>query len=108
METPLSWEKAANEVKVHLDCEIATDDSYERFMTQLADYLNQLIRKDFSRLLYFLYRIDVSEAKLRYMLNANKDKDAGVLIAELMMERELRKIQTRTSYKPGDCEEEKW
>lgn len=108
MNAPATWKEAANGVRLQLELEVASCVEYDKFMTDLSGYLNHLIETNFSRLLFFLYRIDVSEAKLRYLLSENQDADAGRIIAELMMERELKKISSRETYKAGECEEEKW
>ena len=55
--------------------------------TQMADFINELIEKDFSRLVQLLYRLDVSEDKLKSVLIEHPTGDAGVLIAQLIMER---------------------
>ena len=53
----------------------------------LANAINELIKNDFSKLVQLLYRIDVSEAKLKYILQANPNEDAGKLIAAVVIER---------------------
>ena len=53
----------------------------------LANAINELIKKDFSKLVQLLYRIDVSEAKLKYILQAHPNEDAGKLIATVVIER---------------------
>jgi hypothetical protein len=49
--------------------------------------INELIKNDFSRLVQILYRIDVSEAKLKYILQTHPNEDAGKLIAQVILER---------------------
>jgi hypothetical protein len=53
----------------------------------LAITINELIKNDFSKLVQLLYRIDVSEAKLKYILQAHPNEDAGKLIAAVVIER---------------------
>ncbi len=53
----------------------------------LANAINELIKNDFSKLVQLLYRIDVSEAKLKYILQTHPNEDAGKLIAEVVIER---------------------
>jgi len=53
----------------------------------LANAINELIKNDFSKLVQILYRIDVSEAKLKYILQAHPNEDAGKLIATVVIER---------------------
>lgn len=87
--------------------EILLQDSF--FLDDLAAEINQLILTNFERLVQLLYRIDVSETKLKTLLKENPDKDAGKLIALLMVERQLQKIKLKsTVLENDDCEEEKW
>lgn len=77
----------------------------------LSVYINRLIIEDFDQLIFILYRVDVSEAKLKQMLSENSQTDAGKLISHLIIERQLKKIKSRTESKrreepPGD--EEAW
>jgi hypothetical protein len=77
----------------------------------LTIYANQLIQKDFQKLVTLLYRIDVSEAKLKYLLQLETDENAGNIIAKLIIERQLEKIKSRQQFsKHNDdiSEEEKW
>lgn len=69
---------------------------------ELAEQINALIRTDFEQLVRLLYRMDVSEEKLRRLLKENPDTDAGELIAKLMIERQHQKIQVRTAFKQED------
>jgi len=78
---------------------------------QLIDSINDLVANDFQKLFSILYRMDVSEVKLRTLLSNNPDTDAGILIADLMIEREAQKIKSReeTRNKSDEIsEEDKW
>ena len=78
---------------------------------ELIARINELLNTDFSRLVAILYRMDVSETKLRKLLQDNPGTDAGNIIAELMIERQLQKIKSRREYKQRDNninDEEKW
>jgi hypothetical protein len=77
----------------------------------LTLYANQLIQKDFQKLVTLLYRIDVSEAKLKYLLQLQRDENAGNIIAKLIIERQIEKIQSRQRFSKHNndiSEEEKW
>jgi hypothetical protein len=65
----------------------------------LADRINTMITTDFNRLISLLYRIDVSETKLKQLLKENTGTDAGLLIARLILERQWQKIETRRKYR---------
>jgi AraC-like DNA-binding protein len=77
----------------------------------LASYINDLIQKDFNKLISILYRLDVSENKLRRLLEENTGSDAGRIIADLVIERQLQKIKSRRQFHQPDNdidENEKW
>jgi len=83
---------------------------YEEWMQELAATINRLIQTDFNGLVNILYRLDVSEARLKQVLAQEADTNAGELIASLMVERQLEKINTRNLFKaPNDIpDDEKW
>jgi len=76
----------------------------------LAAYINELILTNFERLVQLLYRIDVSEEKLKKLLRQNPESDAGVIIASLIIERQKQKIafqaNNTTDFQCDGCEEE--
>lgn len=80
--------------------------------TVLAGKINVLIQRDFGALVQLLYRIDVSEKRLRGMLDPDAGEDAGRIIARLIMERQWQKIESRQRYRqddvPGASDEERW
>ena len=77
----------------------------------LAEKFNALINSDFNHLIHLLYRIDVSETKLKQALEQNEGKDTAGLLADLVIERQLEKIRSRQQYGKRDeniSEDEKW
>ena len=82
----------------------------EERRTQLIDEINYLLVHDFHKLVVVLYRVDVSEPKLKKLLQANPQTDAAVIIADLLIERQVEKIKTRESFrgKSDIPEDEKW
>lgn len=64
----------------------------------LETMINELIKEDFSKLVQLLYRIDVSEAKLKNILQANPNEDAGKLIAQVVIERLAATKKARESF----------
>lgn len=80
------------------------------FKKKLAAYLNDLINHDFNKLIFLLYRVDINENKLKELLAA-ANKNAGLLIAEMMIERQQQKIQSREQLKRNNnavADEDKW
>lgn len=77
----------------------------------LAEVINHLLNTDFQKLVSILYRVDVDEIKLRYLLAKHPDTNAGLIIADLLIERQLQKINSRsgqTSANEPIDENEKW
>ena len=77
----------------------------------LAEKINELITNDFQKLVLILYRMDVSEIKLKQLLNENAGAYAAVIIADLMIERQAEKIRSRQQFKKKDeniSDDEKW
>ena len=64
----------------------------------LETLMNELIKNDFSKLVQLLYRIDVSEAKLKNILQTNPNEDAGKLIALIVIERLAATKKARESF----------
>jgi len=77
----------------------------------LADHINRLIESDFNRLVQALYRLDIDEHKLRRLLSAEPRTDAGILIADMILERQAQKQKSRELFSRRDDimnDEEKW
>lgn len=53
----------------------------------LIAYINDCIKNDFNKLVQLLYRIDVSEEKLKTILQTHPNEDAAKLIAIVIVER---------------------
>lgn len=85
--------------------------SFDETRQQLISLINELINEDFHSLIQLLYRIDVSEKKIRMFLDQNLDKDSAIILADLIIERQLQKAESRQRFgnkiKPPS-DEEKW
>lgn len=76
---------------------------------RLVEAVNDLVLHDFNGLVQILYRLDVSESKIRQALSGNPGTDAAELIAQLLLKRQLQKLEARkyfSSQPPGDQERE--
>lgn len=85
--------------------------SLEELKGKLTLHINYLINHDFEKLVSLLYRIDVSEPRLRKLLNQTEGKGAAALITDLIIERQLEKIKSRQQFRQQDNdidENEKW
>ena len=84
----------------------------QEWMEQLIQGVNAMLVNDFNRLIAILYRLDVSDRKLRERLAGSPKTDAARLIAEMMVERQARKIKSRRETRRDDIssidEDERW
>lgn len=85
--------------------------SFEAGKDLLADKINLLINRNFAQLVNTLYRLDISEVKLKQVLKDHPGEDAGQLIAQLIIERQLQKLKARQQFNQSNnnmSDEEKW
>ena len=104
-------EELVKEINKKLAIVLPDEISLDELQIQLSAHINQLIQTDFEKLIYLLYRIDVSEPKLKQLLQQHPEEDAGKIIAALIIDRQLEKIKTRQQFSRRDdnfTEEEKW
>jgi len=82
----------------------------EEMKERLAQYLNYLLLHDFNKLVQILYRVDVNEQRLKELLQNHPGTDAAIIIADLLIQRQQEKIESRQSFKSNDNipDEEKW
>ncbi|MEI9933466.1 MAG: hypothetical protein WDM71_01110 [Ferruginibacter sp.] len=97
-------------INKELGIELPEKISLDELKKDLSIFINQLIQRDFHSLVALLYRIDISETKLKQLLD-QMDENAGDIIADLIIERELQKIKSRREFSQRNnniSEEEKW
>lgn len=97
-------------LKTELLPELPEKISLEETRLLLIEKINDLINNDFQKLVYYLYRIDVDENRMRTLLDQREGENAAELIADLIIERQLQKIENRKKYsnKNHSSNEEKW
>ena len=96
---------------MEMDIELPLHISFAALRQQLQAVISRMINADFQKLVSILYRVDVNERKLKYLLQENVGEEAAVIIADLIIERQIEKIASRRQFsKPDDSisEEEKW
>lgn len=106
----MSSEKTIAIVSRELGITVVGKDEVEQKQI-LADRINDLLLHDFEKLVSILYRIDVSESKLKSLLKQYPGTDAGIIIASLMIERQEQKQVSRRQFKTKNDnidEDEKW
>jgi uncharacterized protein YwgA len=87
-----------SDINKSLDIILKDSLSDEQLRNQLALHINHLINHDFEKLVFYLYRIDVNENKMKDLLEQREGKNAAELIADLIIERQLQKIESRKKF----------
>jgi len=84
--------------------------SNEELREKLIVHINYLINHDFEKLVFYLYRVDVNESKMRQLLDQREGENAASLIADLIIERQLQKIESRKKFSSNNSipDDEKW
>jgi hypothetical protein len=78
----------------------ATNNNEERlkaFRNLLILRIDELIRTDFEKLKWILYRIDISEKKLSEALK-NAEVDAAEVMADMIIQRQIEKAESRKKF----------
>ena len=78
---------------------------------ELALLLNEMILHRFDLLVTLLYRVDVPEQDVKQQLREQPEADAGMLLAELLLQRQQQKNAARKNTAPGKDyipDEERW
>ena len=85
-------------------------DEWREKRESIEAFITVLIERDFARLVELLYRVDISEIKLKSLLAQMPVTNSAILITDLIMERQLQKIAFRNQQKPDTDipEEERW
>jgi hypothetical protein len=103
--------KLVLQINKELAIELPERIELDELQKQLAGYINNLIQHHFEQLVSLLYRIDVSETKIKTLLQQQPGEDAAKIIAGLIIERQLEKIKTRRQFNQRHnnfTEEETW
>ncbi len=97
-------------INQELSIELPEKTATGKLRQRLSEHINHLIANDFQKLVGLLYRVDVNEKKLKSLLKENPDEDAGNIIADLIIERQLQKIKSRKESKSDKeiPDDEKW
>ena len=99
------------EINQSLEINLPVSISIDELRQKLTAYVNSLINHDFEKLVYYLYRIDVNETKMRQLLAQKEGENAAGLITDLIIERQMKKIKSRREFRQQDNDindEDKW
>src|ERR1041385_8798079 len=84
-----------------LPANISSEEKMNVFRRLLIEKLDELIHHDFEKLKWILYRIDINEKKLTEALQ-NTESDAATLMADMIIERQIQKAESRKKFSSGN------
>ena len=98
-----------SEISSSLEIDLTSKASDDEIRSSLTDRINYLITHDFNKLVTILYRIDINEKLLRSKLET-EEKDAGAIIADMIIDRQMQKLKTKREFRSDEniSGEDKW
>ncbi|KAB2914655.1 MAG: hypothetical protein F9K23_13075 [Bacteroidetes bacterium] len=73
--------------------------TYDALVKRIAEEVQYLIDYDLNKLWNLLYRIDVSEKKVKEVIETTPFNQHSLLIAQLILKRQQEKVISRKNYK---------
>lgn len=70
----------------------------------LIQRIDELIRTDFDKLKWILYRIDINEKKLTEALKGDSGADAASIMADMIIARQIEKAESRKKFGQGNTD----
>lgn len=86
-------------INKQIDAHFEEGIAMKQLQQKLISFINDLIQNDFQRLVAILYKVDVDEDRLKRILKEEAGKDAAAIIAKLIIEREIQKLESRERFK---------
>ena len=80
------------------DINLVPSPGLDQLHAYLTMAISELLDKDFNKLLNALYRIDIDEIKVARIINLEDTDNIAPSLAELVIKRELQKVETRKKY----------
>src|SRR5215470_3336885 len=90
-----------SEISSSLEIELTSKATNDEIRSAITDRINYLITHDFNKLVAILYRIDISEKLLKRKLET-EENDAGAIIADMIIERQIQKLRTKQEFRPDE------
>jgi len=74
------------------------EEKFQAFRNLLIARIEELAEKNMDKLMWLLYRIDVSERKLHATLKETPPEKFAPVIADMIIERQIQKIKSRNEF----------
>ena len=74
------------------------EEKLQAFRNLLIARIEELAEKNMDKLMWLLYRVDVSERKLHATLKQTPPEQFAPVIADMIIERQIQKIKSRNEF----------
>jgi hypothetical protein len=74
------------------------DNAYTELFSQILPLVEKMQKESFQNFYSLMYRIDISEAKIKKEVALAKDKSFAEIVTDMILKRELLKVVTRKFY----------
>ncbi|WP_236979569.1 hypothetical protein [Membranihabitans maritimus] len=76
--------------------------SEEELLEMLTGRISSMIDENTDLLFSLLYRLDISEAKIKKVIDRQKDESISRGLAKLVLERQKERLRTKAKYRSDD------
>jgi len=83
---------------IKTDKQTLDQEAFQEALQKLEPYIEQLLRGNMGDVLNLLYRLDISEEKVKYILFGNHQEPTSKLLAEAILQREIVRRIFRLKY----------
>lgn len=80
------------------------DITYQELLTLVANQVAELLDNKPETLFSLLYRLDVDQSQVDEVLNRQSDEPKNVLLAGLIIQRQIKRMETKIKYKQPDID----
>lgn len=88
----------AKDFDLKMPAKLSTKDD---LIALMAPLIQQMLNRDFERLLHVCYRIDLGENKLKHILHESDPELMAFDLAKALVERQMLKVEIKRKYSEG-------
>ena len=80
----------------------------EELLNLLSEQIQHLMVHDREQLWSLFYRLDITDESLRFVLQNTPPEQQSFALAQLVLERQKKRMETKLKYKQAPIEDEEW
>ena len=80
----------------------------EELLDLLSEQIQHLMVHDREQLWSLFYRLDITDESLRFVLQNTPPEQQSFALAQLVLERQKKRMETKLKYKQAPIEDEEW